>query len=349
MLGIVFNLILASLAVLALAAGISFFLQEPETGYLRGYILLFGVSVFFICAGYSIMALMPETEYAFIPRLIGLYGVDVFLLIELAFLTMELRMRQGYRGVILGFFVLYLLFDLILFGKPSALHYVRYDFHTAYENRMDGSFIFHYSYVIAICIVLVIYGVKWYQSKKIKRDKQFALEIIVVNLALLCAAFPDMFNLAFARKYPTFSFCLAYAFIHFSFWLAVKRHIMFAPTVKNVSQEIFYSVDVSVLIIGMDGSINLFNPKAEHECGIGDGTELNLRGVFDLSDVETLRLLAHAKKSLGGVCETRVKANGKVCRIHCAIRLDNNGEPFCIIGTVLFPLKILSDAKEIEQ
>ena len=94
-------------------------------------------------------------------------------------------------------------------------------------------------------------------------------------------------------------------------------------------------------------------PKAEqpttYECGIGDGTELNLRGVFDLSDVETLRLLAHAKKSLGGVFETRVKANGKVCRIHCAIRLDNNGEPFCIIGTVLFPLKIQSDAKEIEQ
>ena len=79
MLGIVFNLILASLAVLALAAGLSFFLQEPETGYLRGYILLFGVSVFFICAGYSIMALMPETEYAFIPRLVTRNEKNAFL------------------------------------------------------------------------------------------------------------------------------------------------------------------------------------------------------------------------------------------------------------------------------
>ena len=95
MLGIVLNLILVSLAVLALAAGTSFYVQEREAGYVRGYTLLFSIAVFFICAGYGVMGFLPYVNYAFIPRLVGLYGIDVFLLIELSFLTIELKRKPS--------------------------------------------------------------------------------------------------------------------------------------------------------------------------------------------------------------------------------------------------------------
>ncbi len=335
MLGIVLNLILISLAVLALAAETSFYVQEKEAGYVRGYTHLFSIAVFLICAGYGVMGFMPYAEYAFIPRLVGLYGIDVFLLMELSFLTMELKRKPGIRGVTIGIFALYALFDLLIFGRPSALNYVRYDFHTAYENKMTGAFLFHYSFVSVICITLLHHGIKWYKIQKNKRDRLFVVEIILANFVLLFAALPDMFNLPFAKKYPTFLYSLAFSIVYFSYWIAVRQHLTFTPTVKNVSQEIFYSVDVPVLIFDLDGAVSLCNTAAEQECAIKGGSNATIRSLFTLSDVEMLRLLAKAKKGSPGKIETKIKSSKRPCSIHYTIRMDYTGEPFCIIGTVL--------------
>ena len=334
MLGIILNLILVALGTLALSAGISFFVQERGAGYIRGYTLLFGAAAFLICAGYAVMGFLPDARRAFIPRLAGLYGIDVFLLMEVSFLTMELRKRQGFRAVIIGCFALYVLLDLIIFGRPSALNYVRYDFHTAFETVDTPSHLFHYGYILAVGITLMTLGVQWYKSKKVKRDRQFALELILANFVVLFAAIPDIFKGAFSQKYPTFTYSAAFAFVYFSYWVAVKHHLMFTPTVRNVSQEIFHSVDVPILIFDLDGNASLFNPCAENALRIeGKPT---LRSIFTLSDVETLRLLARAKRGEGGKIAAKVKATGAECTLSCAIRLDNAGEPFCIIGTVLF-------------
>ncbi len=339
MLGIYLNVILSSLAVLALAVGISFYFAERDAGYIRGYTFLFGLAVFLTCGGYSVMGFMPDLKYAFIPRLFGLYGIDVFLLIELSFLTKELKRRQGLRAVIIGFFGLYILLDLLIFGKPNTLNYIRYDFHTAYENVGGGPFLFHYAYMMIICIFLFVHGIQWFKSKKVKRDKQFVLEIIVANFVLLVAAIPDMFRANFAVKYPTFSYCVAVSIVFFSYYFAVKQHILFMPTVKNVSREIFHSVDVPVLIFDMEGNTTLFNSCAKAKLQIeGEGEKensKNIRALFSLTDVETLRLLAKVKNGIGGQFETKIKSTGDKCTLSISVQQDNACEPFCIICTVL--------------
>lgn len=335
MLGISLNLILISLAALSLAAGILFFLEEKEAGYIRGYTLLFGTAVFLICSGYALMGFLPNVKYAPIPRIIGLYGIDVFLLMELSFLTMELKRRQGVRGVIIGFFALFVLFDLIIFGRPKAINYIRYEYHTAYENADKNAHIFHYAYIFTIAVTLMIHGVLWFKSKKTKRDRQLVVELILSNYVVLFAAIPDVFKGTFASKYPTFSYCIAFAFVYFSYWFAIKHHMMYTPTVKNVSREIFYSIDVPVLIFDLEGYSSLYNPSAAQILQIKEGAAAHLRSLFTLSDVESLRLLAHAKKGFSGELRSKTKAAQKNCSIHYSIRLDNTGEPFCIIVTVL--------------
>ncbi len=339
MLGIYLNVILSSLAVLALAVGISFYFTERDAGYIRGYTFLYGLAVFLTCGGYSVMGFMPNLKYAFIPRLFGLYGIDVFLLIELSFLTMELKRKQGLRAVIIGFFGLYILLDLLIFGKPDTLNYIRYDFHTSYENVGGGAFFFHYAYMMLICVVLLVHGIQWFKSKKVRRDKQFVLEIIVANFVLLLAAFPDMVRATFAVKYPTFPYCAAVSVVYFSYYFAVKQHILFMPTVKNVSREIFHSVDVPVIIFDMDGKVILYNSCAKTKLMIADvsreNSPLSLRSLFTLTDVETLRLLVKVRKGAGGQFETKIKTTGKECSLSIAVQFDKAFEPFCIIGTVL--------------
>ncbi|MBQ4379300.1 MAG: hypothetical protein II821_08915 [Treponema sp.] len=335
MTGVYLNLILCSLSALALSAGVSFYIREKDSGYIRIYTLVFGIATFLTCLGYSIMGFTAELKYAFIPRLIGLFGLDSFLLLELAFLMTELKKKQGKQAVLLAFFGLYIFLDMLIFGKRNTLHYVRYDFHTSYENVGGGPFFFHYAYMILICITLTIHGVQWFRSKKIKRDKQFVLEIFVVNFTLLFAAFPDMARASFAVKYPTFSYCTALSLVYFSFYLAVKRHILFMPTVKNVSQEIFNSVDVPVLIFDMEGKLNLYNPCAGLKIHIDETKPQNLRSLFTLTDVETLRLLTKLKGGWSGEILSKIKATGTECSISTATKFDTAGDPFCIICTVL--------------
>ena len=109
MLGVILNIILACLGTLALSAGISFRLQEKDSSYYGVYIVVFGIETFLICFGYAIMGVMADLRYAFIPRLVGLFGIDAFLLTELSFLLTELKVKKGIQGVVYGIFSLYLL------------------------------------------------------------------------------------------------------------------------------------------------------------------------------------------------------------------------------------------------
>lgn len=335
MLGLILNIILACLGTLALAAGISFRIQEKDSFYYGDFTVVFGTAVFLTCFGYAIMGVMADLRYAFIPRLVGLYGIDAFLLTELAFLLYELNVKKGIKGIFFGVFDLYILLDLVIFGRPGTLNYIRYEFHTAYENNISNAFFFHYSYIAVIVVTLMIYGVKWYKSKKAKRDKRFVIKVILANLVLWFASFPDMFNLSFVNKYPTFLYSVAIFIVYFCFWLANKHHILYTPTIKNVSQEIFYSVDVPILILDMEGKANLFNPCAEKVLSINNKSDLTLRSLFTLTDVELLRLLFIAKSGKPIRKETKIRSNNKPCMLSLSTKLDYAGEPFCIICTVL--------------
>ncbi len=346
MLGIVFNMILISIAILALVSGICFYIEEPDTAHVRTFATLFGTAIFLICAGYSVMGFMPYVEYAFIPRLIGLFGIDVFLFLEFLFLTFELKTKIGVRTVICSILGLLILFDLLIFGRPGTISYIRYDYHTSYENIGGAAFLFHYVYVCVVAFFMQTFGIQWYKSKKVLRDKRFSAQIMASNYVILLAAFPDLFNGIFLEKYPTFSYSIAFAFVYFFYWVAVKRHLLFTPTVKNVSKDVFNSINVPILIFNLEGYISVFNPESANKFGIKEGQMPYIRDLFSISDIELMRLIARSKKGWCGQLQTKIKETGEECNLNCVIRFDNVGEPFCIIGTVLSLRQEITDTRD---
>ena len=74
MLGIFLNLLLVACGSLAIATAISFFIHEPESGYIRVYTLHFGSAIFMICTGYVFMAFTENLNYAYIPRFLPRAG-----------------------------------------------------------------------------------------------------------------------------------------------------------------------------------------------------------------------------------------------------------------------------------
>ncbi|WP_027727823.1 hypothetical protein [Treponema sp. C6A8] len=345
MLGIVLNMILISTAVLALVSGIVFFLEEPDTAHVRNFTPLFGGAIFLICAGYSVMGLMPYTQYAFIPRIIGLFGIDIFLFLEFTFLTFELKTKLTIRYIICGFLALLIVFDLIIFGRPHTITYVRYNYHTSYENIGGGAFMYHYAYVCVVAFFMQTFGIQWYKSKKVHRDKRFSAQIMASNYVILLGALPDLFKGLGMEKYPTFLYSIAFAFVYFFFWVAVKQHLLFTPTVKNVCKDVFNSINVPILIFNLDGFISVFNPEAAQKLAIKEDGKPYLRNLFTISDIELMRLIARSKNGWCGQIQTKIKETGEDCTLNCVIRFDNVGEPFCIIGTVLPVSQEITDDK----
>ena len=338
MLGIILNLILISLGVLAFASGISFYFNEREMKYISYYTMFFGITTFLICDGYAVMGFMTNLKAAAIVRQIGLYGIDLYLLLQIAFLTKEIKLKARTRYLIIGFYALFVMHDLIIFGDISSVKMVRYDYHTAYEHVGVYPLVFHYTYIISMIVGLMITGIKWFNSLTARRDKRFVVELILADWSILLFALPEYFAKQFTQKYPAFPYCIAFVFVYFFFWSIVKRHVIFTPTAKNVSEQVFYSIDIPILIFDMDGIAKLFNPFAKKMFNVEDGHEAKLRDLFELSDVETLRLLARSKNGWSGNIKTKIKSDGSDCTLNCKIQLDNVEEPFCIIVTVMTQL-----------
>lgn len=334
MLGIFLNLLMVASGSLALATSISFFIHEPESGYIRGYTLHFGSAIFMICTGYVFMAFTENLNYAYIPRFFGLAGIDLFLIIELSFLLRELNIRNSFHFMIIACLLLYFIFDMLIFGSKNALNYVRYNSCTAYENTGDGKFAFHYIFMLIMACILFYFGIKWYKSKKIHRDKVFALEVICANFIVIFATIPDVMHSVFSAKYPTFPYSIALSFVYFSWWFACRWHITYRPNVKNVSRQVYDTLDIPILIFDMDGNVCIQNPCATKKFNISEGEHPSIRDLFAFSDVETMVFLKNAREGTGEKTSVRMKTTNQLCVLTTNVQFDNAGEPFCIIGAV---------------
>ena len=340
MTGIFINLLIFGLGSATLAAGISFFIQEKEDFYFKMYCMLFGITNFLICAGYSVMSFTPYVEWAFIPRLVGLFGIDVFLLLQLAFLLFRLKIKLILKEFFVIIFAVYIFCDLMFFGRPSVVDFVRHDFSTCYEKMKLSAELFHCSYMLFIALFLILFAVQWYKSRKIKRDKVFVIQIVFANCILILTAIPDIFRSTFTMEFPYFGYCVSFTLVFFAYWIAIKNHLKFLLNIKNVSREIFYTIDVPVLILNMDGTVVLYNPCAEKCFGINAENmlhELKINDLFSITDVLMMRIFAKANAGEGSKYNMICKANGEKCGLTFSVRLDETGETFCIICTVKLP------------
>ena len=335
MLGLYLNLILLVIAAFELAFGILFIIREKEKSYARNFIPFFTVFAVMVCGGYSIMGISPDVSKAFIPRFIGLWGVDALMLTDLSFLLFDMNYKKILKCIVIGICTLFSLFDLIIFGNKKVCNYTRLEYYTIFETMDKKAYMFHYAFLIFTSILLFILFYSWYKSKSITREKRFVNRIIIANCIVNSAIFLDISGSSFTEKYPAFFCCISSALYYLIWMVAIHRKLSFSMTLKNVSEGIFDSIQVPILIFSNDGKISLYNPCAQKSLFISKTDSLFLRDLFSLTDVEELRLLAKTKSGENYQLKTAVKASGKPCLLKCSVETDHSGEFFCVIGTVL--------------
>ena len=327
-------MILFSLGLVSFAFALSFYLQKNGYLYTRVFTLLLGIAIFLACAGHSIVAWTADARAAFIPHIVGLFGIDTLLFLELTFLFYDMKTKRSRAILALSFFAAFELLDISFHIAKNSYIYISKLLYTTYELKNIFSHIFHYSYIVAIAIALLIFSIRWHKSKTLAREKKFTLRVIWANLLILVFDILNMAGVTVFDQSPNFPYCAAATIVFFIWYLQVKKHSSFALSVQNVSKEVFYTIDVPILIFDMAGNLDLYNAAAGWILKIDGKKKNTLRDLFALTDVDALRLLTKAKRSFSGRIESSVKMTNEKCAASYFVKLDYTGEPFCLIMTV---------------
>lgn len=327
-------MILFSLGLVSLAFALAFYLQKNGYLYTRIFTILIGTAVFLSCAGHSILALTADARLAFIPHLVGIFGIDTLLLLELTFLFCDMKTKPKTALIPLVFFAIYELLDISFHIGKNCYVYINLALYTTYELKNLFSFVFHYCYVGTIAIALFCVSLRWHKSKIITREKNFTLRVILANLLILFFDILNVAGVSLFEQSPNFLYCASLTIVFFIWYKQVKKQASFVPSVQNVSKEVFYTIDVPILIFDMAGNLNLYNAAAGWRLKIDDNKKNTLRDLFNLTDVDSLRLLAKAKRSFSGSLETSIRATNEKCSASYFVKIDYMAEPFCMIMTL---------------
>ena len=253
MFGFFINIILIALAFFELAWGISLMCKERNSSNSWKFLPSFIFFSVMICAGYGLMGIIPDVSKAYIPRFFGLWGCVGLLLTEFSYIVFDLNTPRVPLIISTGFASLWGFLDLAAYGGKDVLHYVRNDFYNTMEVAEHSVHIFHYIFLSVIGAALMILSVKWYKSKRTKRERRSIVSIIIVNYIVLFATLPDIFAKNASQIYSTASFCIALS-INFFMWIrAIQQRLVFNMSAKNVSEGIFASIDVPIIIFSETG------------------------------------------------------------------------------------------------
>jgi hypothetical protein len=288
-----------------------------------------------ICCGYGLTGIMPDVSKAYIPRFFGFWGCLGLLLTEFSVIVFDMKLKLITKHIIIQIPSIFGFVDLFLYGQKSVNTYIRHDFYNTFELADRKFSLFNYIYLVILVLLLVVMTLYWYRKKTIKREKRFVAQIIMSNFIMLFSVIPLLFPDSFSLKYPTIPCCFAFAANFFIWIYALKKMLSFNMTLKNVSEGIFYTIDIPIIIFSVEGKISLFNQCAQNFFALKENESLSIRDIFNISDVEELRIKTKANCGEDYQLKVSVKSTEKPCHLRCSVKMDYAGEPYCIIGTVL--------------
>lgn len=329
-----FDCIEIMLASLCLTMGIHFYVTKTGSRHIKFIILLMSISVFLVCAGYSLMSLWPDLNTAFIPRNFGVLGIDFYLVSVLLFVVLDLRF--GKKAIIITHSLITILTvtDLIIFEHINANTYVKNGAYNIYVVNELSRHILHYVYAAIMTIIIVLFALMWIKNARYKREKRVFLYLIVANVGVLLGFVLDFLYSLVDPSNPTFVFCIFICVAFFVFYRACNQNNILTITTNNVQKDIFSTANVAVLAYNYKQELVLVSPYAKKLLDINEEDNPLPDDLFDISSRFRERLFETCTDSSAYDYKLRSKDGSKTFSITFQARLDSYNEPIVLILTL---------------
>ena len=194
------NIILALAGATSIHLGASFLKRERHSqGFFKYSVFLLALGNGLCCLGYSIMSLSPNIIYSYYFRVIGLFGIEIYLIAEILLVTSCLHFSHTAEFFIIFFTSVAAFFDLIIYGHPASNKFIRYATYnfTSYVKNDPYRVLFHYSYICLLGLFMFIMACVWAKTSSYRRDKRLIVFAFISNIILALSTIPDYLKLTY--------------------------------------------------------------------------------------------------------------------------------------------------------
>lgn len=327
------NLILLMCGTTSVHLGCSFLKRERNTkGFFKFAVFLLALGNGLCSIGYSVMSLSPSTQAAYVSRLVGLLGIDIYIVAELILITSCLNISRLTELFIILIASLASALDLIIYGSPDATIFYHVRGSSIYINRDPYRQVFHYSYQIVIILCFLIIGFLWATRVKYRRDKRLVLFIFLSNLIFAASSIPDLF--LSMRDYPFIHvfYCFGIYVAFIVFYISANDYMAFYITINSISKDIFSTLGAGLLVFDTNYHLNLSNEYANKLCGLDkEPYRIRLKEIFELESGEPMKMFEKSQEGIAIDYRLIANVTGKVTLVNFSCKTDRNNEPLCYI------------------
>ena len=327
------NIIILMVGLTSVHLGVSFLRRERHTkGFFKYAVFLLALGSGLCSLGYGLMSLTPNLQLAYIFRLLGLLGIDIYIIAEIILITSCLNMSRVAEYFIILVTTLAAILDLIIYGNPGANTFYRLENYTIYVRNDPYRHLFHYSYQIVIAFCLLLIGLVWAFHVKYRRDKELVFFAFVSNIIFALSSVPDFFLTMHEIPFLHAFYCIGVSVAFAVFYVSANDYMVFYITINSISKDIFSTLGTGLLVFDTNYHLNLTNEYAKKLLGLDkEPQRIRLREIFDLQPGEPLKMF---EKSRDGIAiDYRLTANvtGKVTLVNFSCKMDRNNQPMCYI------------------
>lgn len=328
------NSLLIILASITLFILIDYIKEEDLNTRAKRYTLVLGIFVFLWIVGYALMGVTDNFLMAKIYRIIGLAGLNGFIVSELFYVLDQARINKNFEIGIYLVYAAYAVSDTVFLADPKSDTFVRIGVRTAYYANRTWQRTYHEVFIAVMAISLIFAWFAWKKIGVYKRHKRNLSAIFIANIVLLAAHLPDnIFPLFNIPSWPSSAVggFFTYLIIHY-----IRKYAAFEineSTFQNFIDEYAY---IGVMVFKLDHRLIETNQYAKNILGIKEGEKNHtLPRLFKMTTSEEQNIFDRVIK--GEHVEIRLTTiNGGISTaLSLYVEKDDNDNPNYIYGTVI--------------
>ena len=327
------NIIILMVGLTSVHLGVSFLRRERHTkGFFKYAVFLLALGSGLCSLGYGLMSLTPNLQLAYIFRLLGLLGIDIYIIAEIILITSCLNMSRVAEYFIILVTTLAAILDLIIYGNPGANTFYRLDNYTIYVRNDPYRHLFHYSYQIVIAFCLLLIGLVWAFHVKYRRDKELVFFAFVSNIIFALSSVPDFFLTMHEIPFLHAFYCIGVSVAFAVFYVSANDYMVFYITINSISKDIFSTLGTGLLVFDTNYHLNLTNEYAKKLLGLDkEPQRIRLREIFDLQPGEPLKMFEKSRDGIAIDYRLTAIVTRKVTLVNFSCKMDRNNQPMCYI------------------
>lgn len=316
---IILPLIIVAFGTISLVLGVNNIIQEDKNQAGNWYFLFMGLFSFIWDLGMSIFITQTTNEGAASWRAFYLIGAIGAIVMAGMIVGLWLNIPQKFKRIADAYYIFGALIIYPVLSMPEACVFVETEFGMSYITTYYPGRTIYFIYLTGFVFFMVGEIVYCLLKNKKKREKIMAQScILVLSLIGLCLFLTTFSSDPEAPAFPAIVIIQPLGVI---FMYSIYRRTRINNiSIQNLSDYIYASVDVPMLIADEEGYLKICNATAVQFFDMPDELlkQKKLEDLFDMSSIER-----YDRKKASETVECTCTRNGRICKLQISYVRDN--------------------------